>query len=84
MLRLRYLTISVFLLALAFTGRAQEGTFSLQLSNPQVKAIAQDADGYIWFGTARGLNRYNGTSYTTYYASGSDGSLNNDNILSLC
>ncbi len=84
MIRLRYLTISVFLLALAFTGRAQEGAFSLQLSNPQVKAIAQDANGYIWFGTARGLNRYNGTSYTTFYASGSEGCLNNDNILSLC
>ena len=63
---------------------AQTGTFSLQLSNPEVKAIAQDADGYIWFGTARGLNRYNGTSYTVYYASGEEGSLNNDNILSLC
>ena len=82
--RLRFLIFTVSFLALAFTGWSQEGTFSLQLSNPQVNAIAQDADGYIWFGTARGLNRYNGTSYTTYYASGSDGSLNNDNILSLC
>ena len=84
MIRLRYLLLSVLLLTLAVASRAQEGTFSLQLSNPQVKAIAQDADGYIWFGTARGLNRYNGTSYTTYYASGAEGSLNNDNILSLC
>ena len=30
------------------------------------------------------MNRYNGTSYTTFYASGSDGSLNIDSILSLC
>jgi ligand-binding sensor domain-containing protein len=57
--RLRFLIFTVSFLALAFTGWSQEGTFSLQLSNPQVNAIAQDADGYIWFGTARGLNRYN-------------------------
>lgn len=82
--RLRFLILSVFLAALTFPSWAQEGTFSLQLSNPLVKAIAQDADGYIWFGTARGLNRYNGTSYTTFYASGLEGSLSNDNILSLC
>ena len=63
---------------------AQEGVYSLHLSNPQVTAIAQDADGYIWFGTTRGLNRYNGTNYTCFYASGNEGSLNSDHILSLC
>lgn len=63
---------------------AQEGVYSLHLSNPQVTAITQDQDGYIWFGTSRGLNRYNGTNYTIFYASGAEGSLNNDHILSLC
>ena len=63
---------------------AQEGVPARTLSNPRVKAIAQDADGYIWFGTDRGLNRYNGSTYTAFYASGQDGALNNDNILSLC
>ena len=63
---------------------AQDGVYSLHLSNPQVTAITQDADGYIWFGTTRGLNRYNGTNYTCFYASGNEGSLNSDHILSLC
>lgn len=63
---------------------AQEGVYSLHLSHPQVNAIAQDGEGYIWFGTSRGLNRFNGTTYTTYYASAEEGALNNDNILSLC
>ena len=62
----------------------QEGDFSRGLSNPQVTAIAQDAQGYIWFGTSRGLNRYNGTTYTTFFSSGEDGALNNDHILALC
>ena len=81
---LRFLLSVFFSFSWLLTGWAQGGVYSLQLSNPEVKAIAQDKDGYIWFGTARGLNRYNGTSYTVYYASGEEGSLNNDNILSLC
>ena len=84
MRRLSFLIIAPFLLLSSFKVLAQGGSYSLQLSNPEVKAIAQDKDGYIWFGTSRGLNRYNGTSYTVYYASGEEGSLNNDNILSLC
>lgn len=75
------LTLSLILSTSVF---AQEGMYSLQLSHPQVNAIAQDAEGYIWFGTSRGLNRFNGTTYTTYYASADEGNLNNDNILALC
>lgn len=30
------------------------------LSNNNVKAILQDTDGYLWFGTRNGLNRYDG------------------------
>ncbi|MBR1569847.1 MAG: response regulator [Bacteroidales bacterium] len=82
MRRLRLLTL--LSLTLSLPSFAQEGVYSLHLSNPQVTAITQDADGYIWFGTTRGLNRYNGTNYTCFYASGNDGSLNSDHILSLC
>ena len=72
------------LLLLAGTAVAQDTGFSLSLSNPQVTAIAQDADGYIWMGTMRGLNRFNGSSFTTYFSSGEENALNNDHILSLC
>lgn len=36
------------------------------LSNGAVNAIAKDAEGYMWFGTWNGLNRYDGTSMVTY------------------
>jgi signal transduction histidine kinase/ligand-binding sensor domain-containing protein/DNA-binding response OmpR family regulator len=33
-----------------------------------IRAITQDALGYLWFGTELGLARYDGESLTTYYA----------------
>src|SRR5688500_15754584 len=36
------------------------------LSNENVTAILQDRKGYIWFGTADGLNKYDGYSFTRY------------------
>ncbi|MFL5617360.1 MAG: two-component regulator propeller domain-containing protein, partial [Gemmatimonadaceae bacterium] len=36
------------------------------LSSPWVAAIYQDARGYMWFGTRRGLDRYDGYSITSY------------------
>ena len=30
------------------------------LSNPAVQCITQDSDGFIWIGTADGLNKYDG------------------------
>ncbi|UXX81288.1 response regulator [Reichenbachiella carrageenanivorans] len=41
------------------------------LSQISVMAISQDALGNIWLGTRNGLNRYNGTTMTTY-STGSD------------
>lgn len=79
-----FISACVGLLLLTGTAVAQDTGFSLSLSNPQVTAIVQDADGYIWMGTVRGLNRFNGSSFTTYYSSGEENALNNDHILSLC
>ena len=36
------------------------------LSNENVTAILQDRKGYIWFGTADGLNKYDGYTFTKY------------------
>lgn len=36
------------------------------LSNGAVNAIAKDAEGYVWFGTWNGLNRYDGSGISTY------------------
>ncbi|MBQ9661346.1 MAG: response regulator [Bacteroidales bacterium] len=52
------------------------------LSNPVVDALAEDAGGDIWIGTARGLNRYNGSAYTVWYQN--EGGLPEDYVRSLC
>ncbi len=36
------------------------------LSNGAVNTIMRDAEGYIWFGTWNGLNRYDGSNIITY------------------
>ncbi len=36
------------------------------LHGNQVHCILQDSRGYMWFGTEKGLNRYDGTSFTVY------------------
>jgi len=36
------------------------------LSNGAVNTIVKDAEGYIWFGTWNGLNRYDGSNMVTY------------------
>ena len=38
-----------------------------RLSNQQVNAFAEDADGHIWIGTSRGLNKYTIHDYHQYY-----------------
>ena len=36
------------------------------LSQSSVLAIYQDSEGYLWFGTANGLNKYDGYSFTVF------------------
>jgi len=38
------------------------------LSNRDVNCIFQDSRGFLWFGTATGLNRYDGYEFKQYYA----------------
>lgn len=54
------------------------------LSNNQVNAILKDQDGFLWFGTMSGLNRYDGYSYRVFRKNYNDSSsLLNNSILSL-
>ncbi|MFR1289877.1 MAG: two-component regulator propeller domain-containing protein [Alistipes finegoldii] len=36
------------------------------LSHQMVNAIVKDPQGFIWIGTAEGLNRYDGTEFHVY------------------
>lgn len=44
-------------------------TISDNISNQCVTSFAEDQNGYIWIGTSRGLNKYNGYTYNQYYES---------------
>jgi signal transduction histidine kinase/DNA-binding response OmpR family regulator/sugar lactone lactonase YvrE len=45
-----------------------------KLSNDHVQAIFKDSDGYMWFGTSNGLNRYDGTTIKSFLADKGDSS----------
>lgn len=54
------------------------------LSHNQVNAILKDQDGFVWFGTMSGLNRYDGYSCRVFRKNYNDSaSLVDNNILSL-
>ena len=42
-------------------------TVNSGISQSSVSCILQDAEGYIWFGTENGLNKFNGYSFERYY-----------------
>lgn len=54
------------------------------LSNNSVRAILQDRNGFIWFGTGDGLNRYDGNRFRKFTPNDPDARPENDFILSLC
>jgi ligand-binding sensor domain-containing protein len=54
------------------------------LSNNSILSIAQDRQGFMWYGTNNGLNRYDGHRFRVYKMNREDSSsISNDNILSL-
>ncbi|MFA6400048.1 MAG: two-component regulator propeller domain-containing protein [Salinivirgaceae bacterium] len=53
------------------------------LSNGAVNTIVKDAEGYIWFGTWNGLNRYDGSNMVTYLPGSNTNSIHNHVIRGL-
>lgn len=51
------------------------------LSQSTVNAIVQDAQGFMWFGTQDGLNRYDGYAVTVFKQSASDTNSLSDNSI---
>ncbi|MFM9948801.1 MAG: two-component regulator propeller domain-containing protein, partial [Saprospiraceae bacterium] len=47
--------------------RYRQYTMKDGLSNNSVKAIAQDEDNFMWFGTEEGLNRFDGERFTSFF-----------------
>ncbi|MCK4746800.1 MAG: hypothetical protein KAT15_07195, partial [Bacteroidales bacterium] len=42
------------------------------VSQSEIICIFQDSEGYMWFGTQNGLNKFNGYSFESYYNDPSD------------
>jgi ligand-binding sensor domain-containing protein len=54
------------------------------ISNQTITSFAEDTFGYIWIGTVRGLNRFNGFDYYQYFNNNEDSlSLSDDRICSI-
>ena len=53
------------------------------LSQNGITTIFQDRDGYMWFGTHYGLNRYDGMNIRSFYASNSFNELSDNTINSI-
>lgn len=54
-----------------------------RLSSKQVKCFTQDRNGFVWIGTERGLNRYDGNYYMQYFATNDSLSLPNNDIITM-
>ena len=54
-----------------------------ELSNRRVQCIEEDASGQLWFGTFRGLNRYDGHEYHQYFCADDSTGLPDNNVQSL-
>ncbi len=70
---LPYITVILLLLINSFSLIKAEKSFQFErldtsngLSDNQVICIHQDQEGFLWFGTISGLNRYDGYSFKTF------------------
>ncbi|RPH37177.1 hypothetical protein EHM92_03375, partial [bacterium] len=67
------------------TARFQRLSVEQGLSQSTVSAVLRDSQGFMWFGTADGLNRYDGYTFTVYRSNPLDSSSLSDNwIWGLC
>lgn len=78
--------VLILICGISSTGRAANYKFvsldlSNGLSNSEVRSIYKDSNGFMWFGSASGLNRYDGYEVITFkqdFVDDPNGSSNND------
>lgn len=87
MLKRLLFLILFFLITLPLIAEFRTNVHSISrregLSNGAVNTIAKDAEGYIWFGTWNGLNRYDGFNMITYLPGNNSYSIHNHVIREL-
>ena len=84
--KFRYNILFFYLLFSLTVVNAQEARFVFShldvndgLSENRIKCIIKDRNGFLWFGTSTGLNRYDGYEFETYLKSNSDSTSLSDN-----
>jgi signal transduction histidine kinase/ligand-binding sensor domain-containing protein/DNA-binding response OmpR family regulator len=87
---LRILTVLITLFFYVYSYGVQSDTIYFKnidnkqgLSQNGITAIFQDRNGYMWFGTHYGLNRYDGINIKSFYASNSFNDLSDNTINSI-
>ncbi|MES2734514.1 MAG: two-component regulator propeller domain-containing protein [Bacteroidota bacterium] len=82
------LIYSFFFCLLAYAASAQPVDIKFKylstlngLSQSQVTCIYQDRQGFMWFGTHDGLNRYDGYTFTVYKNNAADSTTLSDNYI---
>lgn len=55
---------------------------SSEISSANINCVTEDAQGFLWFGTIRGLNRYNGINFHQYIHSEEDSLSISQNVVS--
>ena len=85
---LRYL-ILLFLQAFCFIAFSQKQNINFEhldinsgLSQNHVRCILQDRQGFMWFGTSDGLNKYDGYRFTIYKNNSKDSNSISNNFIS--
>ncbi len=68
-IRIISLLVGVIILLSSFSSPVKFSFLTIKdgLSQSSVKCIHQDSDGYLWFGTADGLNKFDGYKFTIYH-----------------
>ncbi len=82
-LRLLFFTIFVCFVAQNISSQKKFEHISINegLSNNSIRTIMQSQEGYLWFGTLNGLNRYDGKEIRSFiYEPGNKKSLSSDRI----
>lgn len=84
----RVIVLTVLMLFCWAYGRAERFAFLKYevddgLSNNTVRCVVQDSLGFMWFGTADGLTRFDGRHYRCYYGGDGPAALGNSAVYSL-
>ena len=87
-LRLLYYIVFCIISFPAYAQTLHEKSFVLYttkdgISNNRIFDVKQDVYGYIWIATAKGLNRFDGTTFQQFFADSNRNSLPQDAILKL-